>query len=321
MPTSGSVDYSISRDAIITESLQLCGVLEEGGSPSANQLADSARTLNLIMKSLATKGLQLWALKHGVIFPAYGQYQYKLGNASGADNTCLFSDYYKTEVKVAITAVATSIDIDSTSGFAASDNIGIECDDGTIVWRTVSGAPTDSDTLTLSSALGTGKTAAVDNHVYGYTSKIYRPLKIIQAWTRNDSDQDQEISLRSLQEYYALPNKTQVADMASLAAYDPQQDLGLFNIWLPPSNMKNVIHIRFQRPFEDFDAAGDLVDTNQETYLYVAVRLALFLSIKYGCDSTTHQKLLGMLALLEEEVIPYDTENASVFITPDFSQG
>ena len=40
MATSGSVDFSITRDNIITEALQLTGVIGEGETPSTNQKSD-----------------------------------------------------------------------------------------------------------------------------------------------------------------------------------------------------------------------------------------------------------------------------------------
>ena len=56
MTTSGSSDFSVSRDDIITEALQQLGVIGEGGTPSANQLTDMSRLLNMMIKNWSTYG-------------------------------------------------------------------------------------------------------------------------------------------------------------------------------------------------------------------------------------------------------------------------
>ena len=62
MATSGSIDYSTSKNDIITEALQLVGVLGEGQSPSSDQLADCSRTLNMMTKAWQAEGFNLFTL-------------------------------------------------------------------------------------------------------------------------------------------------------------------------------------------------------------------------------------------------------------------
>jgi len=73
MATSGSTDFILTRNTLITEALQQLGVLAEGETASSSQLSDCAVTLNLLCKYLATKGYSIWALKHGVLFPNQNQ--------------------------------------------------------------------------------------------------------------------------------------------------------------------------------------------------------------------------------------------------------
>jgi hypothetical protein len=69
MATSGSDDFSIDRDGLISAALRACGVLDpEGGSATSTQLTVGAEALNLIVKSLnSIHGLPLWAMKEGSI--------------------------------------------------------------------------------------------------------------------------------------------------------------------------------------------------------------------------------------------------------------
>lgn len=62
MATSGSTDFVVNRDDIITEALELLGVLGEGQSPTANQLSSCARTLNMMVKHWQAEGFNIYAL-------------------------------------------------------------------------------------------------------------------------------------------------------------------------------------------------------------------------------------------------------------------
>ena len=61
MATSGSFDWILTRDQIIKDALQMINVVEEGGTPDAAQISESALALNSIVKNLQTMGLGLWA--------------------------------------------------------------------------------------------------------------------------------------------------------------------------------------------------------------------------------------------------------------------
>ena len=70
MATSGSVDFSITRDNIITEALQLVGVIGEGDTPNTNQKTDCARSLNMMIKFWMAEGMNLFVNQEIVIFAA-----------------------------------------------------------------------------------------------------------------------------------------------------------------------------------------------------------------------------------------------------------
>ena len=52
MSTSGSTDFNLTRDEIITEALENIGVLDIGDDPETNDVTSMARSLNLLVKSL-----------------------------------------------------------------------------------------------------------------------------------------------------------------------------------------------------------------------------------------------------------------------------
>lgn len=63
MATSGSTDYSQTRDDIIKRSLRLIGALAQGESPTTDQVTEAAVALNGLVKAWQADGMPLWAIK------------------------------------------------------------------------------------------------------------------------------------------------------------------------------------------------------------------------------------------------------------------
>lgn len=64
MATSGSTDFSVTRDDIISRALRLIGAIAQGESPTTEQLNEAAIALNGLVKAWQADGMPLWALKH-----------------------------------------------------------------------------------------------------------------------------------------------------------------------------------------------------------------------------------------------------------------
>jgi len=58
MATSGSYDFDLTRNEIITSALRKCGAVAQGESPSAEQISEGAEALNVIVKDLDS--FRLW---------------------------------------------------------------------------------------------------------------------------------------------------------------------------------------------------------------------------------------------------------------------
>lgn len=76
MTTSGSYDFSVSRDNLITGALRLCGVIAQGETPTASQISEGAEALNYMVKALEAEGMPLWAITTTTITPVAGQSSY-----------------------------------------------------------------------------------------------------------------------------------------------------------------------------------------------------------------------------------------------------
>lgn len=87
MATSGSFDYTIDRDDVITEALQLVGRLADGESPTADQLTSCGRTLNMLVKAWQSDGLQLFRRKTYSFSVVSGTTSYVFGTGGTVTET------------------------------------------------------------------------------------------------------------------------------------------------------------------------------------------------------------------------------------------
>lgn len=79
MTTSGSYDWEMTRDQIITDALGKVGAIDELDTPSTAQLTKGARALNAVVKNLAgPTGMPLWAVRQ-VTFPMTSANTYTIG--------------------------------------------------------------------------------------------------------------------------------------------------------------------------------------------------------------------------------------------------
>ncbi len=67
MATSGTTDFSVSRDDIIKRALRLIGVLAQGETPTTDQVTEAALALNGLVKAWQADGMPLWAIKERTV--------------------------------------------------------------------------------------------------------------------------------------------------------------------------------------------------------------------------------------------------------------
>lgn len=79
MSTSGSTDFSVTRDDIIKRALRLIGVLAQGESPTSDQTTEAALALNGLVKAWQADGMPLWALKSYAVPLTNGASSYRIG--------------------------------------------------------------------------------------------------------------------------------------------------------------------------------------------------------------------------------------------------
>jgi hypothetical protein len=306
MTTSGSYDFNLDRDGIITEAYSLTGSVAIGETPTTAELTDGGKSLNIMLKGWQAKGYGLWLNQEITVFPGYAEKSVLLGPTGGHASATIV----KTEVKVAGVATDLTIDVDSITGMTNGDYIGIELDSGALQWTTINGVPAGY-TVTLAAAL-TGA-AAIDNHVYTYTTKTQRPLSIIEARLITADEIEIPIEVIPRDTYMLLSNKD-TTGLINQVYYDPQLTNGKLYVWPTSSDVQNRIEMTIKKPIMDFDASADDGEFPQEWFEAITTNLAVRIGIKNGVPLDPELKELAMTSLYD--VRGFDQEQESMFFQP-----
>lgn len=313
MATSGSADFTRTRDQIIGRSLRLIGAIKAGETPGAQEVTDAAEALNAMVKRWQKKpNLKLWAVSEATLFPQANQVQYALAR-SGTDH-CTAS-YVQTTLSAAAVLGATTLSVTATTSITAADYIGVVLDDGTLHWSTVSSKT--SSTVTIADALA--DSAASGAVVFTYTTKIERPLKVVDARRYNIvSGFDTPLRMEARLDYRALPNKAQVGQITSVF-YDAQLSTGQMYLWQPLTAITDLVKFTWHRPLMDFDAPGDNPDLPQEWLDALAFNLAVSIAAEYDVSADRLQVIATQAASYLDDVAGDDRENESYFFGVDVS--
>lgn len=310
MATSGSGNFTNTRNEIVTAALNKIGILGTNETLSQSDLQYAAGELNRMIKHWDTQGLHLWKYTEGVLVLEKDVSEYSVSSSVG--RFVLESDFVATTMSATAVAGATSLTVTSTTGMAVSDVIGVVTTDDTIHWSTISTIP-DSTSLTIADGLDTA-TASGEN-VYTYTSRAVRPKEVTSVRYAYKNGIERVVEDYSREDYFDLPNKSQ-SGSPIVIHYDPQLNAGTFYVWPTPSHSDAKLNITFSRGLEDFDAAADTPDFPQEWLRALVLNLSVELCPAYGKDNK--------LAILKPEadmalrqVLGWDNEKTSIFLGID----
>lgn len=79
MSTSGSYDWQLNRDQVITAAMRKLGVLPSGGTPSMAQISDGVVALNAVLKAFHADGMPLWVITSYPFTTVAGTNSYTIG--------------------------------------------------------------------------------------------------------------------------------------------------------------------------------------------------------------------------------------------------
>lgn len=327
MAAPGSYNFVQTRDNLITDALLYNGALQEGATPSANLVTEASRLLNMMCKLRASEGMPLWMIRRATILP--------VTEVSKVNTTShIVTNYGTTQLSTAAADTATTLVVDSTTDMAASDQIGIEMDDGTIHWTTI--VSVDSGTgLTITNAIDDD--AAVDNWVYFYTASAdripVRPLQVMNANVLNvSSNASWEITTEERQDYFNLGNRTSKGvpnriffdPILGTRTADPTSSTTWYaDFYIYPRFDKgeHVIEFTYVEPMQDFDASTDNPYWPQEFYLPLMLELSALLGPRYGVSPEDRKAMFNEAKQYREDALATLQQTASVFIQPEMDNG
>ena len=305
MTTSNSVDFSVTRDNLITLAYQHVGVVGDGETASADQITEGALLLNMLVKARQADGMPLWALKRGFILPLTGVSSMTMGSSHAV------TTYVTTTLTADSAATDTTLTVTSITGISTAHVIGIELDDGTVDWTTVNGAPSGT-TVTITTGVTTAASSGNRIYTYATTNRVTRPLKILQANILTPADDlGQPIRVITRDEYFSLNNRT-LATGPNTIFYDPQLTWVVY-FWPRFTTGTEIIEFTYHRPFEDFDATGDTPDFPQHWYMALMTELAWALGAKGGVPPEERGALFKEAQFYIEQARTADPEEGSIY--------
>ncbi len=279
MATSGTVSYSVTKDEIITEALEQLGVVEAGESVTSADITSCTTTLNMLVKTWQTIGLDVFTIARHYVFLEENKHEYTLDETGDHFTTSYTDDSLGADAA----SGAATVTLDDASSASDGDNIGIYQDDATMHWTTINGVPA-GNVVTLTAV--TTAAAASGNLVRFYTNKAPRPMQAITASVRNSSDNERPIFIISRTEWSELTAKTGGGTLTQIF-YDPQVRAtsprvpNLFT-WQEVSDPRDMLIIWMRRTIEDFTASTDNPDFPQQWYFPLAFNLAVAIGPKFG---------------------------------------
>lgn len=315
MATSGTYSFSVTRDDIIREAMLNIGKLGEAETPTAQEVTDCSRKLNMLVKQWQGKqdfapGLKMWTRRHGDLFLSNSTGQYNLGPSG--DNWTTQS--YQQQTTATANSAATSISVPNTN-ITVGDYVGIELDSGALYWTTVS-TKVSTTGITIPSP-GLTSIASSGAYVFNYTTKAQRPLEIEAVVLRDTNFQDIPIRIMTLQDYSFLPTKqssTYTSDPTAIY-YESQLTNGVLYVDVGGAgDVTKRLRIDYLESIQDFNAATDTPQFPQQWYAPLCWGLTQLIAPMFNVPFTEDMKgnFRDSLMMAREP----DSEKTSLYFQP-----
>ena len=294
----------------VNRSLRMVGAYNADGTPSATQTEDALDVLNAMLKAWQTDD-HLWLKTFCTLFLNKGQTVYKLGPLASGGSHCVTS-YVQTNLSVTTYAGSNTVTIDSATGIATGDYIGIADDNGLIEWFTATVA---GNTITLSANVAAQCSAGNVAYSHKVDSQIERPTRIFTAarklYSTNAVDGiEVEIMQYGRQEYAQMPNKTITGKIVQYY-YDPQLIAGNLFVWPTADTPNDKMVLTVDRPIQAITLDTDTFDLPMEWLDAIAFCLAERLFFEYPASASEYQLLAQRSSIAKEAILSYDREPAS----------
>jgi hypothetical protein len=309
MATSGSVDFTLNRNQIITAALRKLRAVDPNDTAGANDITTGAQALNLMIKAWQLDGFSMHLNQEVVLHLGVDSQSYTLG-PSGS-HCALLSDAGYTQLAADEPITETSIEVDSITGIASADITGIVLDSGAMDWDVVNGAPAGT-TVTITTGLAGA--AATDQYLFHYTTKIGRPVEILEARIRDTDDNDTPLNIvTSLEEFMAITDKTSSGRCTDIHLVPTITNSTLYT-WPVASDVTDRIVMTVRRVIEDFDASTDNADAPVEMLDCLIWNLAKWLMPEYTKEPNA--MVIGMAEVSFDIAKRFFTNKDPIYVSP-----
>lgn len=296
MATSLSWDYNLTAANIIDVSMENLGVLASGATISSADQTLALRRLNMIAKQYqgindGTPGLKVHTRQRVTLMLATGQQSYSIGPASSdaRASTALGRTTISADEAAAQTVISITSNTDTTSypgstvTMTNADFVGIELNDGTIQWTTISGTP--AATMTIGVALTAA--ASAGNYVWWFTSRAQRLVHVESAVLRDENFDDLRLNVYRQAEQYdqGVPSKFSDGNPTAILV-EPLRIATRVTLDSQPTDITQQIVITGWYPQEDYDATSNDIAFPQEAYRWLGWELSSELSAAFGVNWT-----------------------------------
>lgn len=321
MSTSGSVDFSVTRNTIIRDALLDCNGIEENEPVGTTQQTDAARRLNMIVKKV-TRQKPIWGKVDHTI-PLYdGNRSYTIGLGGNKNvNRPPRMDKQGRRVTTGSTN-ENPIEIVSREEYMAQPNkdttgeVTMFYYDGQLTLGILYVWPVGTSSSTsLSDGVADDWTVSGTATEYYYTgTDITAEPTFVFISNSGAMVEMTEGTAGSLAQYqYAWGDNDALGSdtLYVWSAVDPDLTSGSVKV-LTDDNPSEII-VTANRPLEDFDGAADNPDFPQEAYEMLVDNLAYILSFQYSTAQRRMELKVKSQASMGEYLAD-DTEEANIQI-------
>lgn len=309
MARSDSRNYTLTRNDLIKRAFQYAGIYDIRSSIPDDEMNLAVDLLNMMIKHWQAEDVFLWNRREATLFTAKDTNKYSLGGTGDHATT----SYVSTQVATAASSGASTLVMDSTTGMTANDNIGIELDDGTRQWTTITSVDSSTN-VTLDGTLDDD--VNVDAYVVSYTNKINRPLLILNGrWSQLDNTATEVVAnMMRRNDYFNISNKT-AAGAPNQFYYDKQLDNGTLYLFQRPDDVDYIFNFSYYDEVEDMDSATDNFDFPLEFTYAITWNLSAEIALAYGMHPE-HEKLQQKADRTRLQLRGFNYDGESILMAP-----
>jgi hypothetical protein len=326
MATSGSWDYGLTAANIIDMAVENLGVLASGGTIVAADQTLALRRLNTIAKQYqgtadGAQGLKIHTRQRITLMLAKDQQTYLIGPATGDARSS--TAVYRTTIDGAEAIGQTVLSVTDTSDtttypgttgtMTASDIIGIQQNDGTIFWTTVSSI---SAGVSVTVGAGLDVAAAVGNYVWWFTSRAQRFPVIESAVLREAGYTTTPLDVYTEVREYEYGVSDKYADGTPTAILvEPLRIATRITLNSQPTDVQQQIILTVLYPAEDYDATTNDIAFPQEAFRFLSWELSFEIAPAFQANWTPQMEKLRLES--RQAWMNLNPENSVLYFQPN----